>query len=355
MDETPEGAINASSQFNSVNEQPPIGSGPAALLTQNKAAPQKTSLQKEPVIIDSEGSTPTTPAVNSFGLKTLRTYEGDLADAINKKQASAIKITIAENKKNSEHETIRTKTPSTTKNTFALVVSVAFIILGAGVLYYVYVYVLPHNTNTPAPIALAPTIIETDSQKELAVSSETIAAAIKNELTSSVVSPNSIENVRFTQAATNEAKPLTANEFLTWIGTHAPASLTRTFSSQFMFGIHSLEQNEPFILLKTDSYESAYAGMLKWEPEMYDDFKNSIIRENIDATSSPQLSSDILDAKTYATDMVIRNKDVRVIYDTNKNILLMYSFVDRNTIVITTNELTLREVISRMEKKIYVR
>ena len=47
-------------------------------------------------------------------------------------------------------------------------------------------------------------------------------------------------------------------------------------------------------------------------------------------------------------DKVIRNVDTRVLVDARGKILLLYAFPDQKTLIITTNENTLTEIISRI-------
>ncbi len=49
-------------------------------------------------------------------------------------------------------------------------------------------------------------------------------------------------------------------------------------------------------------------------------------------------------------DLTIKNKDMRVILDKNREILLLYSFLGRNTIIITTSKDTLDEIINRIQR-----
>lgn len=53
--------------------------------------------------------------------------------------------------------------------------------------------------------------------------------------------------------------------------------------------------------------------------------------------------------QTVFFDQVVENRDVRVVKNQAGDILLLWTFLDRNTILITTNEYTLREVITRFK------
>ena len=53
--------------------------------------------------------------------------------------------------------------------------------------------------------------------------------------------------------------------------------------------------------------------------------------------------------------MVISNRDVREFVTENNKVLLLYSFVDKDTLVITTSENSLANIIKKLEKQPYVR
>ena len=68
---------------------------------------------------------------------------------------------------------------------------------------------------------------------------------------------------------------------------------------------------------------------------------------SMDSTSSPQASTQIISSSF--TDQVIGNHDARVLLDQSGQPVLLWAFLDRQTIVITTNQYTLGEIISRLK------
>jgi hypothetical protein len=54
-------------------------------------------------------------------------------------------------------------------------------------------------------------------------------------------------------------------------------------------------------------------------------------------------------------DKLIMNRDVRELISPNGNILLLYTFLDKNTILITTSEELIPALIDRIEKQTYLR
>jgi hypothetical protein len=47
-------------------------------------------------------------------------------------------------------------------------------------------------------------------------------------------------------------------------------------------------------------------------------------------------------------DEVVKNKDIRVLKDSTNTTVLLYSFINKETLIITTNEQTFNEVYDRL-------
>ena len=153
-------------------------------------------------------------------------------------------------------------------------------------------------------------------------------------------------------AAQEGAAPaqLRASEFLQILAPNAPPELLRTLSANYLLGVHSFEENQPFLLLQVDSYELAYKAMLDWERTLNTDLLPLFSRNPspkpqgapAPASTTPQF------IRTSFVDKVVENRDTRSYLNSSGDILLLWTFLGRNIILITTNEYTLREVLSRM-------
>ena len=84
--------------------------------------------------------------------------------------------------------------------------------------------------------------------------------------------------------------------------------------------------------------------MLAWELHMNEDLSPLFgeVLEKTTSTSTPLREPFVFE------DSIIKNKEVRVLKDTKGTIRLLYSFIDRETLVITTNESTFSEVLTRL-------
>ena len=136
---------------------------------------------------------------------------------------------------------------------------------------------------------------------------------------------------------TDGGTPVSAESILTRLG--APGILSRNATS-LMIGIHAFDRNQPFILISISAYDRAFEGMLEWEKRIgetlgaffapYKGARNSV------PTVPPPLTF---------TDRVYQNIDVR---ESNPEWKIMYAFPRRDLLLITTNESTIREVITRL-------
>ena len=113
-----------------------------------------------------------------------------------------------------------------------------------------------------------------------------------------------------------------------------------------MFGMHNYNGNQTFLILKVGSYDTSFSGMLKWETNLWQDFKELF---NLKSDMPVSDNSYAIEVKKFQ-DATFDNKDCRIVKDSSGNIVFLYSIIDENTIVITTNTGTLREIISRINK-----
>jgi hypothetical protein len=153
-------------------------------------------------------------------------------------------------------------------------------------------------------------------------------------------------------------------ELLGIIAPQTPGEIMRVLTETYFLGLHSFDENQPFLLLQVDSYETAYAGMLTWENTLQSDLFPFFNRIAVPRATPPVIIEPIATSTSSTTpeapryrqqfiptsfvDKVVENRDTRAIVSDGGELLLLWTFLGRNTILITTNEYTLREVISRL-------
>ena len=117
------------------------------------------------------------------------------------------------------------------------------------------------------------------------------------------------------------------------ISPSAPAYLLRSLGD-YMFGILKQDTNELFILMKTDSFETGFSGMLEWEKTIAQEIGQLFFNA---ASSTP----------TQFEDIVIKNKDTRAIRNTQREMLFVYAFLDKEIILIAGNEKVFNNILNR--------
>ena len=299
--------------------------------------------------------------------KPLRTFEGDVADALKSQNASLATISIAEKVKKEKIEQIAQAHPMAevateshkTKN--ALFVLLSILLVGGG-LYLLYTfYYLPQKGTAPSVRLTVPAIINPDVQKEfnipsLADDKKTFTQYLRAEIDKAAPAPNTLVHLYITEGTETNKKLINSSQFLTLLKVNASDQYLRTLEPDLMFGIHGFNGNNPFIILKTRVYQTAFAGMLKWEETLNDDLTPLFSKGGPAEPQAPaESTADILASNKPFVDLVIKNKDVRVLTNKYDRIVLLYTFLDKETILITTNEFTLKEIIDRMTNRRFVR
>lgn len=299
-----------------------------------------------------------TPAVplEESSVRPLQTYKGDLESVVTEKGVSVVSIAAAEAARRGK-EPLKTETPEekeARQRSWAMVIGGAsLLLLALGVL--AVVFLRPTSVTSPQ-LPKSPFITTDETAKVLVPAGHGNRDEVMTNLLAArqqaKLSLGLIEWLRIVEPSSEKdgiPRTLSFQEFLGIIAPQAPAELTRTLGNGYTLGLHSFDENQPFLLFQVDAYEPAYAGMLIWERTMRDDLspffsRTPSPRQNGQplATSTPQF------LQTGFLDKVVENRDTRAIVNDSGDILLLWTFLGRDTILITTNEYTLREVLSRM-------
>lgn len=149
---------------------------------------------------------------------------------------------------------------------------------------------------------------------------------------------------------------VTGKEFFEQLQMGAPPVLTRSLTDNMLFGVHAFNTNQPFVILHTTYRQNAYRGMIEWEERMFSDlaplFDTSTTYDRT-ATNERDGTSQKIEGAVVGTfeDMTIANTRSRVYRGPTGAIKLVWCIPDTSTIIITTNENTLKEIRDRMGKQ----
>ena len=299
-----------------------------------------------------------------YSQKSLRTLEGDIQEAIQERNTSAASMVMAEQAKTvASISQPRERRPSNfNKKLFIIIASIILVTLGLGGAYYLYMQ-SPLAPSAPAiPKAAAiPSIVAPDAQKTLDLSGlgqNAARTAVKNALSNVGNGNGSILQIIPVQKGTNGSlNIINATDFIPLLDLPAPNVLSRSLNNQWMLGTYNDNgDSAPFIILTDNFFQNAYAGMIAWESTISDDFANVFGYSNMTASGGGTSTlASYFNIQGSWKDGVIQNKDVRAFTKPDGAVLILYSFVDNNTIVITTDGKALSEIINRLEKQTFIR
>jgi hypothetical protein len=289
-----------------------------------------------------------TPVANL--VKSVRTYASDVAEVLKREKTSVSEMTLAEDKKRREKKIVPTKEyESQTKRswTFGLIaialIAVGLIALGTSFLFLRGMDVV-EETQVPSLIfSNAFEEIETDGLNERQLREE-----INSKRESVEGTLGSIINLYLTEKTGDIKKLNTAQEFLEKIGSRVNSAFSRALSEEFLLGVHIFDGNDGFLIFKVKSFENAFAQMLDWETKIADDLFPIFYSNFPDIRALDENGEVITGVGNQFNDLIIESKDTRVLKDNDGEIVLMYSFPDKTSLIITTNENTLKEVFNRL-------
>jgi hypothetical protein len=220
------------------------------------------------------------------------------------------------------------------------IIGVLLLLVGGGLLMYVSL----KPTNTIVPITASRPIdatrtISIDITRKNDLSLRTLFLKQVGDLEGKL---GSVVAVDFSKDTSKTA--ITTREFFTTFNFRAPDAFTRALDPAYMLGVHIFDGNQPFLIFKTDYFEQAFAGMLAWEPTLAEDV-GTLLRSKNDFLNGSTTEVSFL---SQFSDEVIKNHDARVLRNNKGDVLLLYTFPDRGTLLITTSSKSMSELIDRL-------
>ncbi len=336
-----------------------------ALLEQELAAGTEGTLAQQTPAERAAAAPKVTPAPmpDETLVKPIETFQRDIESVVQDNKVSVLSIATAEANRRSatgleEPSTTAEKTRSRLIQAALITVGVIFLIAASGAL--AYLVTRPTSVPINAANTQATPFITVDSVKDITITANTSREAALSSLNAArqatTLSLGLIEQLVVSQSSTTPTgdivTQLSPQQFFSFITPRMPSDLVRTIDN-YLLGTHVYDGNTAFIIARVDSYQTAYSGMLSWEPYLKQDLSPlfnytptpHIPEENIVSTTTtpPQLT------QTGYIDRIVENHDARVLQNDFGDMYIIWTFLDRNTLVITTNEATLREIISRLK------
>jgi hypothetical protein len=283
-------------------------------------------------------------------LKQIRTFQGDVANALKRQKESLFSIQQTEQLKRSMGGMIAAQPDEDEEKRKQLLMftfgGLIFIILGVTGAWFGY---REFAKRSAPPVLIAPQnrFISVQEEVEINFASTTKDTLIKSVIDNSAgTDSGSYKHLVLRQGSWEGAPIATTAEFFKKLQSSAPGNLVRAFDPLFMIGT---EGTHRFILIKLTSFENSFAGMLAWEKDMPKDIGPLFDTAPLLKTIVP---TDVF------KDVIVKNKDVRVLNGTvgsSTEPVLLYSFFDNRMLIITDNLETLRSLLEKLTQELLSR
>lgn len=288
----------------------------------------------------------------------VQTFQGDLQNIVQSGGATVVSIATAEAQRRAKtgQSLQEEPAPGAQWGRYAMIAGGVILMLAA---VAAVVYVTTRETRVPTPADIPAPFITVDETEllplSLSANSENTMSTLVSKKNAVAISLGLVGRILPTVASTSEKAPvqeMDAQTFLSLLAPDVPLGLVRTLAPRFLFGVHSFAQNQPFLIFGIDTYEQAFSQMIVWEDTLQEDLAplftiTPLTRINPPTTGTTTVPTQLL--QTPFIDEVVENHDARVLKNNVGDILLLWTFLDRQTLVIATNGTTLREIISRLQ------
>jgi hypothetical protein len=266
--------------------------------------------------------------------KVAHTYAEDMATVIEDDKGGLIKKIIHGEE---QHELEKKNlSPESRKNRFFMLIS--FLLISVS-LVMLAVFLLMNNSPTvPVQKQFIPLIFNDQNSffEVKGLDAGQITQTIQNEVNSTQVKTGGIEGIYLTE----NKVIIGLREFITLTKSNFVPDSSNFISDNFLPGVVNGDTKDFFILLKTRSLPDIFNPLHNWESKMFSDL-HGFFGINITADTNYLLTKNFEDG-------VIDNKNARILYDNNKNIVMMYIFADDNSVIITDTASAAQEIILRL-------
>jgi hypothetical protein len=320
---------------------------------------------------DSQSEIPQAPHASG----AVRSYFSDM-DRVMKEGQTGTMAKVLERAR--EEKTKKERfSPTSRKNIIFIALGLTLLIAGIGVLAYIVGNIGITKTVDVREEMVVPSLVRAEHHAgiDLANTSPGKATALTKEALREINGDSQINHLYFTDINVGQLVRLGSVSLFQKFGITIPARLAQSLNNNFMYGVYAYDgKKEPFLVFTTNSFDRTFAGMREWEPNLLDDLKGIF---NI---PTQRLNPDTFE-NTF-TSRVLENQNVRVLVENsaptpdkespeedtkeegdesqpinnqdlftpvNQNdILLMYTFLNENVLIITTQS----DVITELNKRI---
>jgi len=263
--------------------------------------------------------------IDDNGLPKIRTYASDMNREMKRRGATLTTIVGEERERMARQKIQKENTPAVPKRNIVFILG-ALALVGIGIASVVAAFILTKKDTLPVP---AIKLINTNAQKIVLLDdTATLPELLADARATADIALGEVEDF----VIVRNGALLSPEEILTLLG--APATLARN-ATAIMVGVHSFDRNQPFIIATTSFYDLSYQAMLLWEKSIAETLGGFFKPVNASAIPPPLVFSDA----------IFKNIDIRT---SNATWPIVYSFPAKDLLIITTNQNTLNEILTRL-------
>ena len=326
-----------SSRPDQMQIQVPVGTETPSVPPTKPEQPSRKDIEEElaksGIISESDISNTETEEETKPAVPAIRTYKYDRAESIRQGNLSEVSILAKEAERRAQRNDFSDIERGGENSAYraALILSVSALLIAGGsfALWYVY-HKNTHGVGTVTPISK--NLLFTNTERSVPVDGATsgsdLFGALKQAADNVPISTNALTSLM----PVKNGQEFSKNELFKYLP-GIPARLVRALDDRFVIGVYGGKTRGAFLLLKTTDFDTAFAAMLDWEYTMSDDLSPFF---------GPSLSG------IPFSDVLVQNKDTRMLRDRGGHTALLYAFPNTETIVITTNEETFLEIFKRL-------
>jgi len=273
----------------------------------------------------------------------VETYVGDMADVIGSGEDGLVRKIIHEQEGFEEDK--KNLSPESKRNKIFMFAGLALIFLAVAIVAF-FIF---KNRNA-ATVSIAPQfvpIIFSEKSIPLEVSGlkkDEIIQTISSEISKLQTKKNTVEGIYLTE----KGQTIGLRKFISLIdASFFPSDNTLFVRDDFIMGsvftgskALNPYASDFFILIKVRSNVDIFDSLRGWEKTMLTDL-HSFLGVNISSDTNYLFKKNFEDG-------IIQNKNARILYDKNGNIVLMYVFANDNSIIITDDKAAAQEIMLRL-------
>lgn len=266
----------------------------------------------------------------------VKTYAEDMANAIDHVEGGMIRQIIQDQEEGQKRQ--ENVSPESTKNRMLMLIS-SILLISAFVSLF-FAFNSRGKVPTIEPIKQMKNMIFVEQNKFLEIegfSKNQIIETIKNEVADLQIKNGGIEAIYLIE----NKNVVNFSRFMELMKSNVSKEVTGYTNENFMIGVYNNNNDKSlFILMKIKSFTDIFPGMKIWENKIWSDLHDLFDME-LNADTKYLLTKNFEDSIT-------NNKNSRVLYDTEKNKILEYVFVDETSVIIISNSDAIKEVMDRL-------